>query len=117
MKAINVGKMNKRIWILGYEEVEDEMCQNSQKLRKKKKIWADVRPIRGGEYYESLKLSPEISYILYIRYREGINTDSLILYHDKILEVKYPIDVEEQHILLELQCVEKPKKEVIGWAI
>lgn len=115
MKEINIGKMDKRVWIAEYTEDQDSMEQTVQRLEKKKKVWASVIPVRGGEYYEALKISPEISYILYMRYRKGITTDTLIVYRDKILEVKYPVDVEEKHIMLELQCVEKPKKEATAW--
>lgn len=110
MKAINVGKMNKRVGILEYAEQTDDMGQNIPGMVQKKKIWATVKPIRGGEYYEALKIMPEITFVLYTRYRTDIHPDTVLEYQGKHLEVKYVADVDEEHKLLEIQCVEYVKK-------
>lgn len=110
MKAIHIGKMNKRVKILKYTEGTDEIGQNISEFQEEKRMWATVKPIRGGEYYEALKILPEITFVLYTRYRTDIHTDTILEYRGRKLEVKYVADVDEEHTLLEIQCVEYIKK-------
>lgn len=110
MKQINIGKMNKKIFIITREEIEDDIGQTVYREVKGPKIWATVKSIRGGEYYEALKIIPEISYVIYTRYREDIKTDTILEYKGKKLEVKYVADIEEQHQMLEIQCTEYVKE-------
>ena len=70
MKEINIGKMNKKIYICTPRTTQDEMGQDIMTYEKGKRIWATVKSVRGGEYYDALKLSPEVSYIIYTRYRK-----------------------------------------------
>lgn len=110
MKAIDIGAMNKKIYICATETNQDDMGQDIIKHEKVNKIWASVRSVRGGEYYDALKLSPEVTYIIYTRYREDIHPDTILLYHGKKLEVKHVADMEEQNMMLEIQCTEYKKK-------
>ena len=64
MKEINIGKMNKKIYICTPRTIQDEMGQDIMTYEKGKRIWATVKSVRGGEYYDALKLSPEVSYII-----------------------------------------------------
>ena len=110
MKAIDIGTMNKKVYICEAKAKQDDMGQDIIVHEKRKRIWATVRSVRGGEYYDALKLSPEVSYILYTRYREDIHPDTILLYNHKKLEVKHVADMEEQNIMLEIQCTEYKKK-------
>lgn len=111
MKMINIGKMNKKIRILYPVEAKDSMGQDTFEYKKGRSIWATVRSVRGGEYYEALKRHPEISYIIYVRYRTDIFEDTIIEYAGRYLETKYVADMEEEHKMLEIQCTEYRKKE------
>lgn len=116
MKAIDIGKMNKKVYICTAKHKQDDMGQDVLMHEKGKRIWATVKSIRGGEYYDALKLSPEVSYIIYTRYREDIHPDTILLYHGKKLEVKHVADMEEEQIMLEIQCTEyKKKRGSNGW--
>lgn len=110
MKMINIGKMNKKIHIMYQIERKDAIGQDTISYEKGKQIWATVRSVRGGEYYEALKRHPEVSYIIYVRYRTDIHPDTVLEYRGKLLEVKYVADMEEEHIMLEIQCTEYSKK-------
>lgn len=110
MKEINIGKMNKKIYICTPRTAQDEMGQDIMTYEKGKRIWATVKSVRGGEYYDALKLSPEVSYIIYTRYRKDIHPDTILMYHGKKLEVKHVADIEEEQVMLEIQCTEYKKK-------
>lgn len=111
MKAIHIGKMNKKIYIMQPIESKDNMGQDTIIYKKRSRIWATVRSVRGGEYYEALKRHPEVSYIIYVRYRTDIHADTVLNYKGKLLEVKYVADMEEERKMLEIQCIEYQKKE------
>lgn len=116
MKGINIGKLNKKIYLCNPVSVRDSMNQDILSYEKGKRIWATVKSVRGGEYYEALKLAPEVSYIIYVRYRKDIHADTILDYKGKKLEVKYVTDMEENHCMLEIQCIEHKKKdEKNGW--
>ena len=49
MKEINIGKMNKKIYICTPRTTQDEMGQDIMTYEKGKRIWATVKSVRGGE--------------------------------------------------------------------
>lgn len=110
MKMMDIGKMNKKIYLMHPMEDLDDMGQDTIIYKKRNRIWATVRSVRGGEYYEALKRHPEVSYIIYTRFRTDIHPDTVIEYAGKLLEVKYVADMEEEHRMLEIQCIEYEKK-------
>lgn len=111
MKQINIGKLNKKVYICNPVEVNDAIGQDTFRYEKGKRIWATVKSVRGGEYYEAMKLHPEISYIIYVRYRNDIHSDTVLEYHGKMLEVKCVADAEEENKMLEIQCTEYRRKD------
>ncbi len=110
MMEVKPGKLNKRIKILEYQEIENEVAQKELKLKEILKRWASVKSTRGGDYYENLKVIPEITYILYCRYTKKIKPDMVIEYQGDLLDIKYVFDIEEKQKLLEIQCVEHKKR-------
>lgn len=116
MRSIDIGKMNKKVYICAAQNTQDDMGQDVLTYEKGKRMWATVKSVRGGEYYDALKLSPEVSYIVYTRYREDVHPDTILLYHGKKLEVRHIADIEEERIMLEIQCTEYKKKDGSdGW--
>lgn len=66
MKEINIGKMNKKIYICTPRTTQDEMGQDIMTYEKGKRIWATVKSVRGGEYYGCFEaVSRGILYHLY----------------------------------------------------
>ena len=49
MKEINIGKMNKKIYICTPRTIQDEMGQDIMTYEKGKRIWATVKSVRGFE--------------------------------------------------------------------
>jgi len=101
------GKLNRKINLIKYVEVENEIGELEQKLNSYKKIWARIEPTKGKEYLENKKIQAEQMYKLTVRYREDITTDMLIKYKDKLLNINAIIDPYMAHERLELMCTEK----------
>ena len=74
-------------------------------------VWADIRPIRGRQFFESFQVQAELTHKITIRYRSDVVAKQRILFGTRIFTIEHPpIDINEQHELLELMCAEGPKE-------
>lgn len=104
---MNIGKLNKRITFLmpktGYDEMGQEIEETWQPC---KTVWANIKPLRGREYWDAKKKSVEQNYKIITRYHDGITTNMRIRYKNKILNIESIANVEEKGVMLEIQCYE-----------
>lgn len=104
---VEIGKLNKRVTFLQLKMAEDEMGQDKSEWVKYVTVWATVKPYKSSEHNFMSKLKPEVTHRIYIRYRRDITADMRMLYNDHVYEISGPpIDMDEQHRLLEIQCEE-----------
>jgi len=96
------GKLNKRITLISYSEIEKEIGQLIQKPVPIKTVWAFLEPIRGHQQTEAQRLSNETTYKILTRYHKGITQEMLINYEDKKLYIHQVIDIEERHAYMEI---------------
>lgn len=114
MKPLDIGRLNKRITFLNFEESTDEMGQDTKQKVPFCSVWATVKPLTAAEPVEAGRIQPQQGYTITIRYRKGITTDLLIEYAGKLLEIQSVVDAEEKHYMLILQCTEKEGAEKHG---
>ena len=106
-KVINTGKFNKRIEILTYCEVEDELGQSKQDFNVVRRCWADMYPVRGAERYEVKRLQEEEQYKCYIRYFSGLNASNYYIRHkDRMFKINSVLDMEGNGTFYEIYCTE-----------
>lgn len=110
-RTIDVGRLNKRITFMRYQRTLDSMGQNVQKLMPVKEAWASFYPVRGSEVYEAKRLEGKTYYKCYCRYSEGIDTNCYVRYEGKDFHIESVIDVNLEHKLLEISCIEYLNKE------
>lgn len=88
---IDIGRLDKRITFLKQEEVEGRFGQTKKAFVPYKTVWATVKMLRGAEYYEALRVRPEMTYKITCRYLKGISADMKIRYkahgEEKVLEI------------------------------
>lgn len=107
------GKLNKRITFVAYEEIEDQLGQSAYAWKPYKRVWADFRPLRSGEYQEAERKDRlEVTYLCRCRYVPGITSAMRILYKGRSFEITRIINVDERSKQLEIECVEFVDKEV-----
>lgn len=109
-KPIRIGDLNKRITFIKRGEFEDALGQIKHGYFDYKTVWATVKALRGGEYYEAQKLRPETTYKITTRYHDCITPDMRIRYNDKIMEILTVQNVAECNTMLEIQAVEYVEK-------
>lgn len=112
MRTLNIGRLNKRVSIVRYEEVTDDLGQTIKNLKNYKTLWATFLPTRGREYTELQKIREELTYKMYCRYVHGVTSDMFISYNNKLYEIISVIDVDMEHKMLEIYCVEDVKRKV-----
>lgn len=102
-----IGQLNKRISLLKQADVKDE----STRITRKQwcdalgfKIWARIEPLRGAAFLDAYKEGTKDIIKITIRYREGITTDMLVRYKDKLYAIDTIINPGEAHAKLELMC-------------
>lgn len=105
-KSITIGKLNKRITFVKRGYITDSFGQDKQGFEDVKTVWATVKALRGGEYYEAQKLRPETTYKITTRYHAEITPDMLIRYKGKLMEILTVQNVDECNTMLEIQAVE-----------
>ena len=103
---MNPGKLNRRIMLLRYDNVDGAEGLTTQKLVPAiaNKIWAAVEPVNGREYYEEMKFKNDDAVKFTIRYRAGIENYMLVLYRDRLYKIEGIVDPAEKHEMLELTC-------------
>lgn len=111
-RAIDIGKLDKRITFQKRVLVQDELGQDKHVWQDKKTVWADFYPIRGGEYQEAEhKKREEIVYKVKMRFIPGIDASLRILFRGRVFLVDKVINVDEANYKLEIECTEYIEKE------
>jgi SPP1 family predicted phage head-tail adaptor len=103
---MNPGKLNKRISIMSKESVSDGGGGYKDELVEVAKVWASMRSVSGREKYESQQAQAEVTHKVTIRYRE-VSPAHLIKLGNRIFDIQYLINVNEENKLLEIQALER----------
>jgi SPP1 family predicted phage head-tail adaptor len=70
-------------------------------------VWADVRALRGQEYYLAQQVNADAQYKVTLWYDSRIGTKDRLIWGSRTLEVvSPPIDIGNRHKQLELMCRE-----------
>ena len=105
MKGINPGRLNKRVSILRYKESEDELANIISTLSLYKKVWAEIRPLRGNEQLEHYKTTSKLVYKITIR-NTDITEKDVIVFQGRVFLLFYIVYPLEASYYLELMCTE-----------
>ena len=108
---VDIGRLDKRITFLKETETEGTFGQSKKTFTPYKTVWATVKGLRGAEYYEALRVRPEMTYKITCRYVKGITSEMRIQYkahgETKIFEiVGGPNDVNGAGEILEIHAKE-----------
>lgn len=110
MHSLDAGRLNKRIEIWGYEQTENPLVGSKVALVKKAEVWAEIHPVRGYEFLEYYQDSNSLQYKVTIRYRDGLTEKDVLRRGDHQFEINSIIDIDFQHVALEIYCTEMKDK-------
>ena len=99
---------NKKISILKFCEVENEIGDYEQKLNEIKTLYSFITSIsKGREFLDNKKLEQRLIYKVIIRYIEGLDQSMFIRYKDKIFNIKDILGKDLNGPYITLICEEK----------
>ena len=108
---INSGRLRNRIDIYRKTTIITAIGSDKEVYVKIKTIYAEIRPLRGKEYLESVQLEHKISYKITIRFTDIDETD-YVCYKNKFFDIESVIDIENRHENIELMCNEHKGKDI-----
>ncbi|WP_236888210.1 phage head closure protein [Clostridium botulinum] len=93
---------NKRISILKFKDVKNEIEDTEQKLVEIKKLYAFITSLaKGAEYLENKKIQQKLIYKIIIRKTSiEINQSMFIKYKEKLFNIKDIVDINSPYITL-----------------
>jgi len=104
---MNPGELNCRCILLKETKVLDDQGGYETTYIKRAAVWAKLMAVtvKTADQYE--QLTPEILYRILIRCRRDVAVTDRLQYGSRVFEqISPPIDVEEKHAFLRLECRE-----------
>lgn len=125
---INAGKLDKRITFYRIIQSSDDIGEHPVE-EELKTVWADVKAVRGGEYYEAQKLRGELTFKITCRYfliptsvtdldgnpvteYEEVGPDMVIRYKGRKFAITDAINIDEADTQYEIRATEIKRKKV-----
>lgn len=96
----DAGKLNKRIIIGvmpdGFSE-DTGRDEGSNAFIPQRTVWANVKHVRGSEFFEAAAVNAEQTVTFTIRYRAELTSDHYIKYKDVVYNIRAINDPSEGH--------------------
>ena len=113
VKAINPGRLNRRVSIYRYTTIETELGSSKKVLAYDRTVWAELRPTRGTEFLEYYKEANALQFKVTMRYRPDLTEKDVLVYKDRQFEINSVINIMEANIYLEVYCTESKDKKIL----
>lgn len=110
MYSLDAGRLNKKVSIWGYQNVENPLGGDKVILVKKATVWAEMKPTRGTEFLEYYKDANALQYKITIRYRPGLTEKDVLVHGSRQFEINSIININEDNVALEIYCTERKDK-------
>ena len=113
VKAINPGRLNRRVSIYRYTTIETELGSSKKVLAYDRTVWGELRPTRGTEFLEYYKEANALQFKVTMRYRPDLTEKDVLVYKDRQFEINSIINIMEANIYLEVYCTESKDKKIL----
>ena len=103
---MNPGRMNKLIQIQAKSKDQDAAGQPLEVFVLVADLWAEINPLIGKELLLAGEIGSEVTHNVTIRYKPNIRPDQRIIYKNRIFEIIYVINKNEDNEFMYLKCKE-----------
>ena len=104
---MNPGELNCRVTLLREKKTSDGQGGYLTDYLARATVWAKITPLSAKTIDQYEQLSPEILHRILIRHRRDVAVTDRIEYGGRVFEpIGPPIDLEEKHAYLRLECRE-----------
>lgn len=70
-------------------------------------VWAEVVPLSGREFTQSMQPQADITHTVVIRYYDGLTPRDRVRFGSRVLEIDSVVNRDERNEMLTLQCIER----------
>lgn len=106
---MNPGRLNKKVQIQRLTNLKNEYGEFEEVWQDLKEVWAEVKPLTGRSFFSAQQLNSEITHSVIIRYIENIKPSMRVMYKERVFEILYIMDFNEENKALQLMCKELVK--------
>lgn len=113
VKSINPGRLNRRIDIYRYGEIETSLGASKTVLKKAASVWAELRPVRGTEFLEYYREANALQYKITMRWQQGLTEKDVLVFQGRQFEINSIINIMEGKSYMEVYCTESKDKKIL----
>lgn len=113
VKAVNPGRLNRRVDIYRYQTVETELGSSKQVLAYDRTVWAELKPTRGTEFLQYYKEANALQFKVTMRYRPELTEKDVLVYDGRQFEINAVINLMEANVYMEVYCTESKDKRIL----
>lgn len=108
LKGIDPGRLNHRVTIMRYQDKEDDLGNTVNVLIPYRKVWAEIKPLRGREELEYYKYTNTQTYRFVIRAIScpDLTEKDVFVYKDRQFQINTIADPLMDGYYFECQCTE-----------
>lgn len=108
VKGINPGRLNKRVEIWRYADVDTETGAKRAELQKYATVWAELKPTRGTEFLEYYREANALQFKCTMRYQKSLNLTEkdVLVCQGRQFEINAVLNLMEEGKYLEVYCTE-----------
>lgn len=103
---MNAGTLNKQITIQSPSTTQDDYGQPTTDWTDLMTTWASIRAATSKEVYAASGFTSQLSHIITIRWRPGVQANQRIAYRGRVFEIQTVADPDESRVELNLLCLE-----------
>lgn len=104
-----IGELKHRIALQEQVIVKDELEQEIEIWQEVYKVWAEIKPLSGKEYFKARQTKSEVRVQITIRYKKEVNNQMRVVLDNQVYEIVSVINLEHQNKYLQLLCKEGEK--------
>jgi SPP1 family predicted phage head-tail adaptor len=108
LKPLHAGKIRHRVSIQSATTATDEYGGRTESWVTVTggTLWAEIVPLRGGEFVEARQVQPEVTHVITLRYFSDITPKYSVLFGSRRFQILMVTNVEERRREMNLLCRE-----------
>lgn len=103
---MNIGDLNRRVEVLQFIDERDDMGGVVGSWRTVGRVWANIKPSRGTEYFQNQQVNAETNTTITVRFYAGVTVEHRIRYREKLYEIIGVADEKTVHKWTVINCKE-----------
>lgn len=103
---MDIGRLKHRITFQELSQSKNEYGELVEEWLDIKTVWAEIKPVSGNQFFAAKQINSEISHNVYIRCRTDLKPSMRIKFKERVFEILYLMNVNEDNWLMQIYCKE-----------